>query len=258
MNKMLEANSSAMSVHDKVKRQEIERLCGGRPDVFSILSGSIVKRKLRNGRERYSSGSYRDRDVAGLVSGGKARVIAAAEIARFYPNVPILANGNTYENAPPDARIIKGELRRFGVSSNLVLLQENSYSTFTEFVELVKFVAEHRWGRIVIITNEFQVPRAQEFLRQIETLHDPYGVSKGREFRAALPIFRELAPEVAFVAAETILPLRNPRYHKIVAEAKTTPAWQERTEKDAQGLRQLQQGTYWNDVKPDMKVPFRL
>src|SRR5215469_6226799 len=137
------ASPSGELEHDQAERQEIERLCGGTPDALSILSGSVVKRELRGGTARYSSGSYEELDVAGLLNGGKARVIAAAEIARFYPDVTIIANGNTYENAPPDARIIKEELGRYGASLDHVLLQEKSYSTFTELVELVKFVAEH-------------------------------------------------------------------------------------------------------------------
>jgi DUF218 domain len=240
------------------ERREIERLCRGTPDVLSILSGSVVKRELRHDNTRYSSGSYGELDVAGLLNGGKARVIATAEIARFYPNVAIIANGNTYENAPSDAQIMKEELGRFGVSTDHVLLQEKSYSTFTEFVELVKFVANHKWRRIVIITNEFHIPRAQELLRQLDTLQDPHGVSQDADFRAALPLFYELSSEVVFVSADAILPLRNPRYERIVDQAKASPEWQERAEKEAQGLKQLQEGTYWSRVEPRKKEPFRL
>jgi len=246
------------SEHDSPKRREIERLCGGTPDALSILSGSVVRRELRNRTARYSSGSYNELDVAGLLNGGKARVIAAAEIARFYPNLAIIANGNTYQNAPPDARIMKEELGRYGASLNHVLLQEKSYSTFTEFVQLVKFVADHKWRRIVIVTNEFQIPRAQELLRQIDTLQDPYGVSKDPDFRTALPVFRELAPEVVFVAAEALLPLRHSWYQKIVDRAKASPGWKKRAAKEGQGLKQLQDGTYWKDVEPKKKQPFRL
>jgi DUF218 domain-containing protein len=246
------------SEHDNPKRREIERLCGGTPDALSILSGSVVRRELRNRAARYSSGSYNELDVAGLLNGGKARVIAAAEIARFYPNLAIIANGNTYQNAPPDARIMKEELGRCGASLDHVLVQEKSYSTFTEFVELVKLVAEYKWRRIVIVTNQFQISRAQELLRQIDTLQDPYGVSKDPDFRAALPLFDELAPEVGFISAEALLPLRHCWYQKIVDQAKASPQWQERAAKEAQGLKQLQEGTYWSSVEPQKKQPFRL
>jgi uncharacterized SAM-binding protein YcdF (DUF218 family) len=239
------------------ERLEIERLCGGTPDVLSILSGSVVKRELRHDNARYSSGSYGELDVAGLLNGGKARVIATAEIARFYPNVAIIANGNTYENAPSDAQVMKEELGRFGVSTDHVLLQEKSYSTFTEFVELVKFVVRHKWRRIVIITNEFHIPRAQELLRQLDTLQDPDGVSQDADFRAALPVFHELSSELVFVSADAILPLRNPRYERIVDQAKASPEWQERAEREVQGLKQLQEGTYWSRVEKKKK-PFRL
>jgi len=240
------------------ERRAIERLCGGTPDAVSILSGSVVKRDLRNGGARYSSGSYAELDVAGLLNGGKARAIAAAEIARFYPCVAIIANGHTYENAPSDARIMKEELGRFGASTDHVILQEKSYSTFTEFVELVKYVAEHKWRRIVIVTNEFHIPRAQELLRHIDSLRDPYGVSMDPDFRAALPAFRDRAPEIVFVSAEAVLLLRNPSYQRIVDRAKASPEWQKRAAKEAQGLKQLQQGTYWHGVEPKKKKPFRL
>jgi hypothetical protein len=252
------ADPSAESERNQAERREIEKLCGGTPDALSILSGSVVKRGSREGSARYSSGSYEELDVAGLLNGGKARVIAAVEIARFYPNMAIIANGNTYENCPPDAEIMKQELKRYGAPPDHVLLQLRSYSTFTEFVELVKFAAEHKWRRIVIITNEFQIPRAQQLLRQIDTLQDPYGVSQDPDFRAALPAFRELAPVVGFVSAEAVLPLRNPCYQKIVDQAKASREWQKRAAKEAQGLKQLQEGTYWNGVEPKKKEPFRL
>ena len=245
MRDSFELDPTAPSKRGEATRSEIERLCGGTPDVLSILSGSIVKRQLWNGRLRYSSGSYTELDVAGLVSGGKARVIAAAEIARFYPGVIILANGNTFENAPPDARVIKEELTRYGASHRRVLLQQMSYSTFTELVELVKLVAEHKWHRIAIITNSFQVPRAQELLKQIHILHDPYGASKDPDFRAGLPVFNELAPRIVFVAAEAVLPLRSRRYQKLIDKATGRPEWQERAARETQGLKQLQEGTYW-------------
>ena len=242
----------------EAKRRQIHKLCGATPDALSILSGSLAKRELRNGRTRYSSPSYQELDVAGLISGGKARVIAAAEIAPFYPDVPIIANGHTYENAPADAGIMKEELGRYGISANNVFLQKQSYSTFTELLELVKFVAEHGWRRVLIITNEFQIARAQEMLRQIETLQDPYGASQDPAFRAAVPTFRKLAPEVAFVAAEAVLPLRHRCYQKIVNRAKASPLWEERIAREAQGLKQLHQHTYWNGVTPKKKEPFRL
>src|SRR5215469_17381970 len=105
------ASPSGEFEHDQAERQEIEKLCGGEPDALSILSGSVVKRGLREGSARYSSGSYEELDVAGLLNGGKARVIAAVEIARFYPNMAIIANGNTYENCPRDAEIMQLELK---------------------------------------------------------------------------------------------------------------------------------------------------
>jgi hypothetical protein len=110
----------------------------------------------------------------------------------------------------------------------------------------------------VIVTNEFHVPRAQELLRHVDTLRDPYGVSMDPDFRAALPVFRERAPEIVFVSAEAVLLLRNPSYQRIVDRAKASPEWQKRAAKEAQGLKQLQEGTYWHGVEPKKKEPFRL
>ncbi|HVO61667.1 MAG TPA: YdcF family protein [Terriglobales bacterium] len=258
MDHSFKLNIVSTSENEQCERTEIERLCGGTPEVLSILSGSIVKRQLRDGPARYSSGSYKELDVAGLVSGGKARVIAAAEVARFFPNVTILANGYTYANAPPDAQIVKEELRRYGASTHHVLLQKKSYSTFTELVELVKLVAEYKWRHLAIMTNCFQIPRAQELLKHIDSLHDPYGVSQDPDFRAALPTFVELAPRVVFVSAEAVLPWRSGRYQKIIRQAKGRPEWRERDAREARGLKQLQEGTYWNGMERKKKEPFRL
>ena len=71
-------------------------------------------------------------------------------------------------------------------------------------------------------------------------------------------MFRELRPEVVFVSAEAVLPLRNPSYQKIVDQSKAGPEWQKRAAKEARGLKQLEEGTYWKGVKPRKKEPFRL
>jgi hypothetical protein len=44
-------------------------------------------------------------------------VIAAVEIACFYPNLARIANDNTYQNAPPDAQIMQEQLKRLSAGS---------------------------------------------------------------------------------------------------------------------------------------------
>jgi hypothetical protein len=244
---------------DKEKeRREIERLCEGEPEAISILSGGIAKRDRGGENIRYTSGAYKDPDVAGLLSGGKARVIAAAEITHFYPQATVITNSKVYENAPSDARIMEQELERYGVPSTRILLQENSYSTFTELIELVKYVAENGWHHVAVVTNEFQIPRAQEFLRQIDTLRDPYGASEDPVFRAAIPAYHALKPKIVFVPAEAVLPLRDEHYQGVIDRAKASPEWEERVKREVSGLQKLQAGTYWKEAERKTKEPIRL
>jgi len=61
-------------------------------------------------------------------------VIASVEIACFYLNVALMDNDNAYQNASPDAQVMKEEPKCYRASPDRILLELKSYSTFTEFV----------------------------------------------------------------------------------------------------------------------------
>ena len=67
-------------------------------------------------------------------------MIAAVEIACFYPSVARIANDNTYQNASPDAQVMQDELKRYRASPDRILPSAKIVplrSSWTEFVELV-------------------------------------------------------------------------------------------------------------------------
>lgn len=122
------------------KLEAYEKIVGGKPDAIFILSGGIVQ----TDKGRSKSTAYPEHDYLGFTGGGKARVVAAAELAQFFPDSKIIAN--SYVTTPddkvePHARVYKEELLRLGVQEDRILIQENSFNTITEIIEMVKLAA---------------------------------------------------------------------------------------------------------------------
>ena len=86
------------------------------PDAILALSGSIVAFKegvVKEGYKKHKSPSYADLDNKGLISGGKARVIATAEASIYFPDAKIITNsrdGKSESIRPSHASVYKHEL----------------------------------------------------------------------------------------------------------------------------------------------------
>ncbi len=231
------------------KREEIERLCEGTPEALYILSGITEKIDPKSGQKSYRPGSYADVDWKGFLSGSKARALAAVELAKYFPDTIIAVNSNTYNindsSAPTDATVMSEYIENKGVNPERIIRQDKSISTFTELIELIKYIHKHAWNHVVVVTNEFQIPRAKEMLKQIETLKDPASAWQDPVFRAAVEYLKATSPKITFVSAEDILPLRDARYAALIKEAKTTETWKRREAVEEKAVTQLRGGNYW-------------
>lgn len=115
-----------MSDKNELKRQKINEIFRGKkPDAIVVLSADIVE--SQNLTEGYKSTSYADLDVRGLLGGGKARVVAAVEAARYFPNAMIITDSrdrNPSRNRPTHAEIYASEIEYLGVPKERLLLEE--------------------------------------------------------------------------------------------------------------------------------------
>ena len=236
------------------KRAEYERLCEGEPNAFYILSGGI----LLGGTEenpRYRSNVYSELDYHGYLGGGKARSIAAAEMAKYLPGAKVIANSWVSKDTDSDAKVMAREIEHMGIQKERIILQENSYSTFTEMIELLKIIEKNNWHHVAVVTNEFQIPRAKAMLERMDTLHDPNGAWQDPEFQKSLKKMKEKSVKIVFVSAEEVLPIRSKHYTRIVEEAKTSDAWKKRVEVEMRGVKQLEDELYWKNLPSTFVKP---
>ena len=89
------------------RRNEIKDVFGVVPEVIFVLSGGI--KEVKQSELKYRSTSYSDQDDFG-VTGGRARVIAAAEIAAAFPEVNIVTTSRSIhsktQSEPTHATVI--------------------------------------------------------------------------------------------------------------------------------------------------------
>lgn len=231
------------------KLKKLVALCNGEPDAIYLLSGISEVTVPGSDRKIYKPGSYANVDWKGNLNAGMARALAAVTLAYYFPEATVAVNSNTFNlhdpQAPTDVEVMVSYLERKGVDYDRMVTQTRSTTTFTELIELVKHTAIFGWKHPVVVAGETQQERAWEMLQQIETLHDPAGAWEDPEFRTALSKIEEAQPNITIVAAESILPIRDQRYTKLIAKARETGAWKIQVEREQGGVEQLKAGTYW-------------
>lgn len=236
---------------EEQKRVAIENLVEGEPDALFLLSGISEVVDTKTQEKKYKPGSYADVDWNGYMTGGKGRALAVAELAKYFPEATVAANSNTFNvhdsQAPTDADVMAEYLEKKGVETERIIKQDQSTTTFTELIELIKYISEHQWKHVAVVAGETQKPRAMEMFRQISTLQDPAGAWKDPVFRKALEVFKQLQPKITFVAAESVLPIRDKRYANIIAQARETETWKTREALDKKAVDDLVGGRYWKN-----------
>lgn len=216
------------------------------PDVIVALAGSIVP--TQGGREGFGgfkSPSYAELDNKGLSSGGKARVIAAAEAYQFFPDAHIVANStNTSgdETRPTQAAVYAEELLSYGINEESLIREDGSTTTLTGLIELVRILQKDHGDaeNVAVITNEYHVPRVQKMIELLPTLvktETPEAVNDVENFINS-------GKKLVAIAAEDILALRDPRYTKLFEKVQETESYKKRVAAEAKGLQALEDGNY--------------
>ncbi len=228
------------------KRATYEELSGGVPDAIFILARNAA---MNEASGTFKSGSYGAVDIHGNLAGGKARSVAAAELHRYFPNSTVVTNSNIKTEPVSYAQVTAQEVEKRGVPQEKIVIQEDSYSTFTELLELIKLVVANGWKNVAVVVNEFQISRPQAMLEHIDELHDPNGYWKKPDVQEALAAFKNL-PDVRihFVSAEDVLVEADPHYKAVVDAARALPAWKELEAKEQAAANQVRNGEYWKSV----------
>ncbi len=182
--------------YEKILTEESEE--NKLPEAIFLSSGGIKKTK----DEKFKTLAYSDLDYHGFVSGGKARVLSGAELAKSFPEIKIVTTSVIEPDYPSHASVMADELKERGVPEDQIILEERSIDTLTELVEAIKIAVREDWKNIAFISNGYHLPRFKEMFNRLESL-----IEKGedQEFDEALEKFQKEKGIVGFISAEKIL-----------------------------------------------------
>lgn len=226
---------------------------GGRiPEAVFILSGGIkeiVEPENKYdflSRDRFFSNSYLDADYTGAITGGEARVVAGSELSKVFPELTFVTTSRGRKDEPSHSTVQAAELEQLGVKDEKILLEENSTTTITEFVEMIKIANEKAWDKIAILTSDYHIPRYKMMWEKLANLIEGADVSDvyKEEFLKALAEFKRNNSQIIFVGAEEVLEKVNDDYRVLVKEAKESEGYKKRVELEEEGVKNLEENKY--------------
>ncbi len=228
--------------YEKILMEESEE--NRLPDAVFLSSGGIKKTK----DEKFKTLSYSDYDYHGFVSGGKARVISGAELAKTFPELKIVTTSVVEPDYPSHASVMAAELKERGIPEDQIILEEKSIDTITELVEAVKMAARENWKNIAFISNGYHLPRFRETFNRLESL-----MEKGEdpEFNEAFEKFQKEKGSVGFISAEHILESTSNHYKNLFEKVEKLEAYSKRLEAEKKGLEDLRSGRYRRFKNPN-------
>lgn len=210
-----------MKMPNQIQNPNSELLC--------ILGGGLIRDE--NGKwhtMEYDKGG----DKFGF-SNDRWRVLAAAIHWKNNPGCVILASGGrgqykSVKGAPTIASVIKSELIDFEVPENIISIEDNSNNTLEQLIEITRIAKKSNFKNIVLLTNEWHIPRVETFLKSRLYLPQEIG-----------------ALNVKTVSAEEILIEDNPyKWSGIVEEVKLREDYKKRIEMEKLGVEDIEKGVY--------------
>lgn len=186
-------------------------------DAIFPLSGGTIQ----DANGVWRSTTYEDRDAFGVL-GGIVRIRAGAILAQQYPNAFVVADARCMDGRlPSHAEIHARELQELDVPLRRIVIEEKSETTGTQVSEALALAEARNWRHILIVSNEYHLPRIKAFCEQINS-----------------------PTSVTFVSAESILTQDDPLFATEFERVKHMPAYRERLDAEAQGVQALKEGHY--------------
>lgn len=213
------------------------------PESVFILSGGIKPESVARDNpedDGYRSLAYSDTDGGGLISGGKARVIAGAEIAKHFPEITIVTTSVEKSGDLSHASVMKEELMHRGVEEERILMEEQSTNTVSELTEMLLLAIENGWKKIGLVTSEYHIPRVSRMLELLE----PISRDVSSEFANALRKYQDGELEVVMIPAESVLESVSSKYKLLFDQVRNSKEYNLRQAAEAQGITDLNNGSY--------------
>jgi uncharacterized SAM-binding protein YcdF (DUF218 family) len=188
------------------------------PDAIIVLSAGAVQGG--DGLKEWRSTTYDESDAFGTL-GGRARVEAAAFLAREYPDAAVVTTSRNGEHQPTQARIYADELVMLGVPRERIVEEINSSSTGTAVHEVVLLAEAKGWHHLLFVSSEYHLPRIETFYRQEQSTIG-----------------------AVFISAESVCSKYDQAFAAHFEEIKKTSAYQIRLAAEAEGVKDLEAGAY--------------
>jgi len=229
---------------------------GGAPDAFSLLANGV---KEVGAVERRKTGSYADVGARGDINGSHGGMAAIRRLQKeYFPEAKIVAN--SYNAATPDGRwpeerhaeVAASEFKAAGVPEEDIIVQEESFSTFTELLHNIRILEENGWRHVVIFTNGAQAGRTRAMLEHIDdqqaeylrTLIDTPLKRERYKLDSFLERKRNGEAKISIVVAEDALERMSEGHARLVEEVRETPLYQESKQRQDAVIPDLEAGTY--------------
>lgn len=165
-------------------------------------------------------------------SNDRWRVEAAHLFWKENPEVVLVPSGGKGQlektDSPTLGEAIKRELVELGVPDNSIIKEEETYDSLSQLQIIPSFALKHSINEVIIMTNEWHLPRVEAIFNFYEGLKDS---------------FKNLT--YSFLSAEDILlkyDLDN--WLSRIKEARENPEMMKRYELEKKGTAQIKDGTY--------------
>jgi len=177
----------------------------------------------------------------------RLRVVAANYLYQDNPNLLIVASGGRGQfrdipDSPPVAAIVKKELIEMGVPEKAILEEAGSNNTFEQLKEIKKLVAQEKFGKIGILSNEWHLPRIKAMVENFPELKD-IGVlcqitRSTRDISGILPV-------IDFLPAEDILlKYDREKWREIIDSIRASEEIKKRIGTEQKGVGDIKAGRY--------------
>lgn len=118
------------------------------------------------------------------------RYIAAAYLAKHYPNAPVLFTGGSgllrFQNKDSEGDIAQSLLTTVGIEAERLLIESQSRNTY-ENMQLIQDLLPNRTGQYVLVTSAFHMPRSVGLARAQNINAIPYPT----DYRSNKPALRQ-------------------------------------------------------------------
>lgn len=242
--------------YEKARESQESLWGGGTPDAFSLLANGV---KEVGTLGRWKTGDYEDTGARGDINGSHGGMVAIRWLHKnYFPEAKVVAN--SYNAATQDGRwpeerhaeVAAHEFQVAGIPEEKIIVQEESFSTFTELLHNIRLAEENGWKHLVIVTNGAQAGRTRAMLEHIDEQKADYlrtlidTPEKREKFHLDSFLERKKggAVKISVVVAEDVLERVSTRHADMVAHVRAMESYKESKRRQDATIPAIENGTY--------------